>query len=327
MVVTLSDGEVEALVSVEELLSSVAEAFKALSLGEVVMPPRSRISVQGVGDILLMPCLAPSLNVFSLKVVSVYPGNLEKGLPTTNAVVVAVDPEDGIPKLVAEARVLTGLRTAAATALSVKHLARSDASSLGIIGCGYQARWQLSVTHHVMRPEKIYAFDMYRDRAERFAEEMQGKIGVEVEVCGSAETLVRSCDVVITATTSKTPVVLKEWVTPGTHISAIGAYTPEMAEIDPRLLASSKVVVDSLNAAKEEAGEIIQAVKSGLMRWEDVYAEIGEIIAGRKTGRVSRDEVTVFKTVGTAAQDAAVASILLAKLSQGRATRDVSGCP
>ncbi|MEM0381182.1 MAG: ornithine cyclodeaminase family protein [Nitrososphaerota archaeon] len=315
MVKILTDRDVEALVSVDELLSAISEAFRALSLGEVLMPPRSRIGVSGAGDILLMPCLAPSLKVFSLKIVSVYPGNLEKGLPTTNAVVVAVDPENGIPRLVAEARALTGLRTAAATALSVKHLARSDSKNLGIIGCGYQARWQLLITSQVMRPQRVYAFDMYRDRAEKFAEEMGGRIGGKVELCYTPEELVKSCDIIITATTSKTPVVRKEWVRPGTHISAIGAYTPEMAEIDPSLLASSKVVVDSLAAAKEEAGEIIQAVMAGLMRWEDVYAEIGEIIAGRKPGRLSWEEVTVFKTVGTAAQDAAVASILLSKAS------------
>lgn len=314
MIRVLSDGDVESLVSLEELLGAVAEAFKGLSLGNIVMPPRSRVEVGSEGDILLMPCLATSLRVFSLKVVSVYPKNLEKGLPTTNAVVVIVDPENGLPRIVAEARALTGLRTAAATALSIKHLARTDASRLGVIGCGYQAGWQLVISSQVLRPEKVYVFDVISDRAEKFAEEMSKKVGTEVRALYSAEELVKRSDVVITATTSRRPVVLKEWVRPGTHISAIGAYTPEMAELDPKLVASAKVVVDSLAAAKEEAGEIIQAVEAGLMRWEDIYAEIGEIIAGLKPGRSGMDEITIFKTVGTAAQDAAMASILLSKI-------------
>jgi len=311
----LSDDDVESLISTDELLRSVAEAFKELSLGRVLMPQRSRIEVAPKGDILLMPCLAPSLNVFSLKIVSVYPGNIKKGLPTTNAVVVIVDPENGVPSIVAEARALTGLRTAAATALSIKYLARRDASRLGIIGCGYQARWQLIISNQVMRPERISVYDLLSERAERFAEEMSAKIGVKVTPLASAEELVKSCDVIITATTSRAPVVLKDWVRQGTHISAIGSYTPEMAELDPRLVASAKVVVDFLSAAKEEAGDLIQAVRASLMGWENVHAEIGEVIAGLKPGRVDRDEVTVFKTVGTAAQDAAVASILLSKVS------------
>ncbi|MCS7145565.1 MAG: ornithine cyclodeaminase family protein [Nitrososphaerota archaeon] len=309
----LSESEVEALVSVEELFDKVAEAFKTLSLGELLMPPRERIRVEGFGDILLMPCLAQSLGVFSLKVVSVYPRNIELGLPTTNAAVLVVNPENGVPELVAEAKALTGLRTAAATALSVRYLARRDASRLGIIGCGYQAGWQLKITSRVMKTEQILVHDLYRERAERLADEFRARTGIDVRVCLNAQELVEACDVIITATTSKTPVVWKDWVRPGTHISAIGAYTPEMAEIDPRVLASAKLVVDSLKAAREEAGDIIQAVNAGLIRWDNVYGEIGEIIAGRKPGRLREDEVTVFKTVGTAAQDAAVASILLSK--------------
>jgi len=313
MVRSLGEEDVESLVGLEELLGSVAEAFKALSAGELFTPPRLRIPVEGFGDILLMPCLAPRLGVFSLKVVTVYPGNTVRGLPTTNAVVVAVDPRDGVPRLIAEARALTGLRTAAATALSVRHLARREAAILGIIGCGYQARWQLDITSRVMRPERILLHDIVRERAEGLASWGRERTDGKIEVASTARQLASASDVIITATTSKTPVLLSEWVRPGTHISAIGAYTPEMAEIDPRLVAAAKVVVDSMAAAKEEAGDIIQAVRMGLMRWEDVHGEIGEVLAGKKPGRVGPEEITLFKTVGTAAQDAAVASILLSK--------------
>ncbi len=310
----LSDDDVTALVGFDELLDAVAGAFRALSMREVVMPPRSRFHVERVGgDILLMPCLAPTLGVFSLKVVSVFPRNLEKGLPTLNATIIAVDPSTGIPRLVADAKALTGLRTAAATALSIKYLARKDASSLGLVGCGQQGRWQLQLSQKVMRPDEIHVYDLVGERAVSLADELSSRLGTHIRVAKSAEDLARRCDVIVTATTSKAPVILRDWVSPGTHISGIGSYTPEMAEVDPRLVASSKVVVDYMVAAMEEAGDIIQAVNSGLMTWNDVYGEIGEIIAGKKTGRVSEDEITFFKTVGTAAQDAAVLSILLSK--------------
>jgi alanine dehydrogenase len=311
----LTDDEVASLVGIEELLDAVAEGFRALSMEEVVMPMRSRFHVEKeAGDILLMPCLAPSLDVFSLKVVSVFPRNLERGIPTLNAVVVILDPSTGVPKIVADGKALTGLRTAAASALSIIHLAKKDASRLGLIGCGQQGRWQLQVCQKVMKPEKVQVYDIDGARARSFVAEMTRRLGIDIYTADSAERLARTCDVIITATTSRTPVVMKEWVSPGTHISAIGAYTPEMAEIDPRLVAASKVVVDQMEAAMGEAGDIIQAVKGGLMSWSDIYGEIGEIIAGKKRGRVADEEITIFKTVGTAVQDAAVASILLSKV-------------
>jgi ornithine cyclodeaminase/alanine dehydrogenase-like protein (mu-crystallin family) len=221
------------------------------------------------------------------------------------------DPRTGEPKILAEARAATGMRTGAASAVSIKHLARRDSEELGIIGCGYQARWQLRAAVEVMRCTVVRAYDIIRQRAEEFAAEMSRELGLDVKVTETVEELVRRSDVVITATTSKTPFVKREWVRPGTHFSAIGAFTPDMAELSADLVASSKVYVDSLEAAKEEAGDVIQAVAKGLMRWEDVKGEIGEVVAGLKKGREGEEEVTVFKSVGIAVQDAAVASLLL----------------
>ncbi len=160
------------------------------------------------------------------------------------------------------------------------------------------------------------AYDVVRQRAEELASEASRELGLEVRVSDTAEEVVRRSDVVITATTSRTPFVKKQWVRPGTHFSAIGAFTPEMAELEAELVASSKVYVDSLEAAKEEAGDIIQAVAKGLMRWEDVRAEIGEVVAGLKKGRENDEEVTVFKSVGIAVQDAAVAALILRRLGE-----------
>jgi alanine dehydrogenase len=308
----VTDEEVASALSMREVIEAVEMGFALYSLRKVRMPQRVRTDVpEHNGTILLMPCQVPELEVYSVKYVTVYPDNPSRGLPTIFAAMLISDPRTGEPKILAEARAATGMRTGAATAVSIKYLARRDSEELGIIGCGYQARWQLRAAVEVMRCTVVRAYDIIRQRAEEFAAEMSRELGLDVKVTETVEELVRRSDVVITATTSKTPFVRREWVRPGTHFSAIGAFTPDMAELSADLVASSKVYVDSLEAAKEEAGDVIQAVAKGLMRWEDVKGEIGEVVAGLKKGREGEEEVTVFKSVGIAVQDAAVASLLL----------------
>jgi alanine dehydrogenase len=308
----VTDEEVASALSMREVIEAVERGFALYSLRKVRMTQRVRTDVpEHNGTILLMPCQVPELEVYSVKYVTVYPDNPSRGLPTIFAAMLISDPRTGEPKILAEARAATGMRTGAATAVSIKYLARRDSEELGIIGCGYQARWQLRAAVEVMRCTVVRAYSRTRQRAEEFAAEMSRELGLDVKVTETVEELVRRSDVVITATTSKTPFVRREWVRPGTHFSAIGAFTPDMAELSADLVASSKVYVDSLEAAKEEAGDVIQAVAKGLMRWEDVKGEIGEVVAGLKKGREGEEEVTVFKSVGIAVQDAAVASLLL----------------
>jgi alanine dehydrogenase len=308
----VTDEEVASALSMREVIEAVERGFALYSLRKVRMTQRVRTDVpEHNGAILLMPCQVPELEVYSVKYVTVYPDNPSRGLPTIFAAMLISDPRTGEPKILAEARAATGMRTGAATAVSIKYLARRDSEELGIIGCGYQARWQLRAAVEVMRCTVVRAYSRTRQRAEEFAAEMSRELGLDVKVTETVDELVRRSDVVITATTSKTPFVRREWVRPGTHFSAIGAFTPDMAELSADLVASSKVYVDSLEAAKEEAGDVIQAVAKGLMRWEDVKGEIGEVVAGLKKGREGEEEVTVFKSVGIAVQDAAVASLLL----------------
>jgi alanine dehydrogenase len=307
----LSDEDVVRYAPLEEVIGAVEEAFKYFSLGVTVTPLRTRVEArEHRGDILLMPCYLPTVNVFSTKIVTIYPDNLARGLPTIQASVVAVNPSNGRIMFVASARALTGMRTGAATAVSFKYLGRKDSKSLGLIGCGYQAGWQLRALSKVVKLEKVLVYDIDEKRMGQFAREMNEETGLTIETIKMPERLVSSSDIVVTATTSKTPVVLKRWVKPGTHISAIGAYTPEMAELDPELVASSKLVVDSREAALEEAGDIIQAIEKGLMKKEDIYAELGELVAGLRQGRKGLEEITIFKSVGLAVQDAAVVKVL-----------------
>ncbi|MEM0440040.1 MAG: ornithine cyclodeaminase family protein [Candidatus Caldarchaeum sp.] len=305
----LTDADVAELVDPLKVVEAVERAYILYSLGKVVMPVRSRIPAKD-GDILMMPCLVPDMKIFSLKLVTVYPGNVDKGIPTINATVIVLEAETGVPKFVAEARALTGLRTAAATAVSIKHLAPRHFTKVGIIGAGYQARWQLKVVAANYPGSKFMVYDVDRRRLEEFIAEI-GRMGYDVKPAASAEELVKWSDVIVTVTTSKTPVVSNGWVKSGIHISAIGGYTPEMVEIDPVLTARSKLVVDSREAVKEEAGDVLKPIELGLMKFENIYAEIGEIAAGLKPGRDKEDEITLFKSVGLAVQDAAASKILL----------------
>ena len=310
----LTDQDVERMLPIKEVIDVVEEGFRLFSLGKTMSPPRMRVPVEKFGgDILLMPCLAPDLRVFTTKIVTVFPKNLSVGLPTIHAVLIAVNPENGAPCFVSEARALTGLRTGAATAISIKHLARRDSRTLGIVGCGYQARWQLLAATEIHDFEEIRIYDIDGSRMQSLKESFKETLGEKIVLEKSVDDLVRASDVIITATTSKAPFVKKGMVRPGTHISAIGAYTPEMAELEAELVADSKLIVDSREAALQEAGDIIQAIRRGLMTEEKIYAEIGEIIAGKKKGRTSPDEVTIFKSVGLSVQDAAAASLLAGK--------------
>ncbi len=310
----LTDEDVARIADPRKVVEMVEKAYKLYSLGGVVMPVRSRIEAKDKGgDILLMPCYIPSMNIFSLKLVTVYPENVERGLPTINAVVAVLDASTGVVKLVAEGRALTGLRTAAATAVSMKYLARSDASNIGVVGCGYQAGWHVRVLAKTFPDLKFTAFDIDSNRMKNFIKQMDNE-GIEVKAAQSCEEMVRRSDVVVTVTTSKTPVVYDEWVREGTHISAIGGYTPEMVEIDPRITAKAKLVVDSREAVKEEAGDILKPIEMGLMSFEHIHAEIGEIVAGLKKGRENDREITLFKSVGLAVQDAAASKVILDSL-------------
>ncbi|MDW8359520.1 MAG: ornithine cyclodeaminase family protein [Candidatus Caldarchaeum sp.] len=307
----LTDEDVARIVDPAKAVEVVEQAYKLYSLKQVVMPVRSRIEArEKEGDILLMPCYVPAMNIFSLKLVSVYPRNTSKGLPTINAVVVVLDAETGVANLVAEARALTGLRTAAASAVSMKHLARKDASKIAVVGCGYQAGWQVRVIGSVFKGVEFMAFDVDTGRMKAFVDSMCGE-GFDVKPAVSAEQAVKRSDVVVTVTTSKTPVVFESWVKDGTHISAIGGYTPEMVEIDPSLTARCKLVVDSREAVMEEAGDIIKPIQLGLITVDKIHAEIGEVVAGLKTGRENDREKTLFKSVGLAVQDAAVSKALV----------------
>jgi alanine dehydrogenase len=287
----LDESAVVGLLHMEEVIPAMERALSDFSSGTVVQPVRTMLPVAEHGGFLgLMPAYTGS--ALGTKLVAFYPHNTE--VPTHHATILLFKPETGEPLATMDGRLITEVRTAAVSAVATEHLARSDASVLAIIGSGVQARSHLEALRLVREFRDVRVWSPRR--AVAFAEEHG------VRAAASVEEAVRGADVVVTATTSPTPVLLGEWLSPGTHINAVGAPRPDWRELDDEVLRRAKVYVDSREAAMKESGDVIAA--------GEVFAEIGEVAAGTKLGRQSEEEVTLFKSLGLAVEDVATAELV-----------------
>lgn len=293
-----------------EAIEAMKSAFALFSSGRADVPLRTRLDVPDRGGAtLVMPALVAPSGDLAVKVVSVFPGNASRGLPTLHALVVALDPASGAPLALIEGASLTALRTGAASGAASDLLARPESATLAVFGSGVQARTQVLALCAVRPIREIRIFSLDPAGAARMAEELTRQAGVEASIrrADSPEAAVRGADVVCTATTSATPVFPDAALAPGVHINAIGAFTPEMQEIDAATVARARIFVDSKRAALAEAGDLIQPLQAGLITEASIVGEIGEVAAGRRPGRTSADEITLFKSVGLAVQDAVAA--------------------
>jgi len=321
----LTDEDVKNLLDMSEVLKAVERAFKEKGLGRVQMPKKSYLFYDKYdGDLRVMPSYLEALDVSAVKVVNSHPQNRSRyGLPTVMAVVVLVDPMSGFPMAIMSGSWLTAMRTGAAGGVAAKYLAREDSETLCFIGAGTQARTQLMALNVVLRSikhVKVYDID---ERASRDFADFSSKVveGSKVEVCKTPREAVKEADVITTATPSREPIVMDNWVKRGTHINCIGADAPGKQEIDPRILLRAKVVVDDVEQAVH-GGEINVPIAKGLFRKEQIYGELGEIVTGLKRGRERADEITVFTSTGLAIQDAVTAKLAYDKaLARGLGMR------
>jgi alanine dehydrogenase len=312
MIRILSRTDVREALSMAAAIEAVEAAFVQLSAGKAEMPVRASLPVERHdGVTLFMPAYLEDDDRMAVKIVSVFSQNPERGLPLIHALVVVVDATTGAPAAVMEGGYLTALRTGAASGAATDLLAREDARTSAIFGAGVQGRTQLEAVCAVRPIEAAWVYDLNPDQARAYADEMAAQLGIVVEVAETPAEALAEADVVCTATTSSTPVFDDGDVRPGTHINAVGAYTPEMQEIPAATVLRAKVVIDELESSLAEAGDLIIPIEAGMMTEERIHAELGEIAAGQKVGRVSADEVTLFKSVGVAVQDAAVAGAIL----------------
>ncbi len=300
----LTATDVRSALPMPAAIDAVASAYAQLSAGRATMPLRSRFYTDK-GVTLLMPAHLHDSGDFAVKVVSVYGDNPKRGLPTVAATVLVLDPETGLPLSLMEGDSLTALRTGAAGGVAARHLAREDARSVALFGAGVQARAQLQATMAVRDITRVLIVDPFAAAAERLADEIATwPAAPEVKLAKTPQAAVSQADIVLAATTSSTPLFDGGDLQPGTHVTGVGSFTPEMQEIDARTIRRARVVVDQRDAALAEAGDII-------LGNAEIDAEIGEIINGATPGRTHDEEITFFKSVGLAVQDAVTAAAVL----------------
>lgn len=316
----LSKKDIENLLTMRETIAAVEEAFRELASGTAVMPTRVGLPVSDrAGWIGAMPAYLGKAEALATKIVTSYELNpLRHGLPTVMALIVLNDPETGKPEAVLEGTFITAMRTGAAGGVATKYLARRDASFVGIFGAGVQARTQLEAIREVRDVQSALVYDIVPDRAKGFAEEMSQRLGIEVRMEDSPEKVVEMSDIIVTASTSRTPIFNGDLLNDGTHINAIGSFRPDTRELDDSTICRSKLVVDCLEAALEEAGDIIIPLKSSVIQRDHIHAELGQIVAGLKPSRENDREITVFKSVGLGIQDAAAANLAYRKAREAR---------
>lgn len=317
MTLILNSSELQALLEIPEVITVIEQAFRELSRGGCVIPPRFSLEVpdrQGV--VLSMPSYMVESGTMGIKVVSVYTRNPEKGLPTVIATYLLLDADTGKPLSFMDGVYITAIRTAATSAVATKYLARKDSRTLGIFGAGVQGRFHLWALLSILAFEEVRIYDINTEKAKELAREMHERHRVPVIVAPSPQKLVEASDVIVTATTSPVPVFEGRDLRLGTHINAIGAFTPVTREVDSEAILRSRVVVDSYQGAWTEAGDILILLNEGLIGRDHVKAELGEVVAGEKKVRLSPEDITLFKSVGLAIEDAATAKLAYEKALQ-----------
>ncbi len=311
---------IESIVSMEELMNAIEDAFRAKALGRVQMPTKLYITFPE-GDFRTMMAYIPELETACVKIVNVHPKNPEKhGLPTVMATLILIEPDTGRPLAIMDGAYLTGMRTGATGGIAAKHLARENSKIIGMVGAGTQARTQLLALNEVFNIEEVRVCARTRMECEKFAEDME-YLSLNILVNDTVEETVRGCDILVTTTPATQPVVKNEWIGEGMHINAIGADAAGKEELDPAILKRAKVVVDDYEPACHY-GELNVPVSKGIFKREQIHAELGEIIVGQKIGRVGDDEITVFDSTGLAIQDLAAAALVYRKAKKLNITNE-----
>jgi ornithine cyclodeaminase/alanine dehydrogenase-like protein (mu-crystallin family) len=306
MTLLLGRADVERLLTPAVCIGAVEDAFRQHALGETSPPGILGMHVDGGGFHVKAAALD---GAFAAKLNANFPGNPARGLPTIQGVVILSDAQDGRLLALMDSMAITALRTAAATAVAAKYLAREVCETLLICGCGAQASAQLAAVLAVRPPKRVLAYDLDPARAAR--------IPGAIVVSDLAEAVAQS-DIVVTCTTARRYFVTRDMVRPGTFVAAVGADHEDKQEIEPRLMACAKVVTD-LTEQAAAIGELHHAIDAGVMSRGDVHAQLGEVLAGRKAGRVREDEITVFDSTGTGLQDAAAALAVYRRAAHERA--------
>jgi alanine dehydrogenase len=301
-VLVLSASDVRKLASMRDIIGAVEDAFKAFGKGTSKLAPIILTLVDKFeGEHEIKSGYVENYSI-GAKIITYYKNNRARGLPSLFGVIVLNDLQDGRPIAIVDGTYITASRTGAAGAVAAKYLARRDSHFVGVIGAGTQGRYQVAALNEIMEISSVKVYDKIPKSASDYVKEMSSKYKFRISQTDTPEFAVEDADIVVTVTPSTGPIVLNDWIREGTHINAIGADSPGKQELDPLIVPRAKVVVDSI-AQCVERGEIQTAVRTGLLKKENIYAELSEIVLGRKPGRQTAEEITLFDATGMAVQD------------------------
>jgi ornithine cyclodeaminase len=308
MIPFYSASDIRSHLPMAECMDAMAEALGALSRGDTMQPLRSVLHLPDrAGALYVMPAYTGKPRALAVKVIGIFPGNRAKGIATHRGVVLCIDPDDGGVRAILDAGALTALRTAAVSALATRLLAREDAAELAILGSGAQATPHLEAMHLVRPIRKVRVFSPTRAHLERFVAEMSEAHHIPVSAATTAREAVEGADIVCTVTSSPQPVLKSEWLKSGVHINAVGASTPATREIDTATVRRARVFVDQRAATLAEAGDILLPMREGAIGASAILGELGELVLGAVKGRTGPEDLTLFKSLGLAVEDAAAA--------------------
>jgi len=296
--------KIASLLPMEECIGVMEKMFRSLAAGECLQPLRNIMWLPDRSGVLgMMPGHAATLGVMGIKVITVFHANSEAGLPSHQGIVILFDAKHGQPLMLFDALEITAIRTAAASAVATKVLSREKSSTLAIIGSGEQAKRHIEAMLLVRNIKQINLWSRNEKNAKQFVNELSGEYNLPVHIKKNVQQAVDHADIICTVTSSKEPVLMGEWIAGGTHINAVGSSTAAARELDTAAIIKSKLFADCYESLFNEAGDFLIPKKEGAITDDHVKAEIGEVLSGTKKGRVNDEEITVFKSLGIAAED------------------------
>ena len=318
MPLLLTEADLERTLEMRELIPAMRDALARFSRGDVVQPVRPTLKIEPAGGYYsTMPAYLRDEQggALGMKSVTFFPSNAGGPFPTHLATVLLLDPATGSLVAILDGRLITGMRTAAVTAVSVDLLARKDARRLAILGSGVQARSHLGAVSQVRRLESVSVWSRTPAHAARFVQEMASAMSCPLETAATVRDAMRGADIVVAVTAAREPITDAAWLEPGMHLCAVGSSAPDMRELDEETVARSRVFVDSRASAEVEAGDLILARAQGRIGAGHIVAELGEV-AGGAEGRRSNEEITLFKSLGLAVEDVVAARLAVARAKE-----------
>ena len=296
--------KISSLLPMEECIGVMEKMFRSLAAGECLQPLRTIMRLPDRSGVLgMMPGYAANPGVVGIKVITVFHANSEVGLPSHQGIVMLFDAKHGQPLMLFDALEITAIRTAAASAVATKILSRKNSSTLAIIGSGEQAKRHIEAMLLARNIKQINLWSRNEKNAKLLVNELSGEYNLPVHIKKNVQQAVENADIICTVTSSKEPLVMGEWIASGTHINAVGSSTAFARELDTAAIVKSKLFVDCYESLFNEAGDFLIPRKEGAVTDDHVKAEIGEILSGTKKGREHDDEITIFKSLGIAAED------------------------